>query len=104
MYLTFLHEQKILTTQPALQTKGQMIMNNHLVLINGKLQDILCHPLKAGLRPGPQTLDETIAQKMGLKEKAEPKRNKNSIPKQTGLLEKEPPKILIQKQSSGGVL
>ena len=71
MNLAFFREQKNTNnTQPALQTKVQIIINNHLVLINGKLHDILRHPLKTRLRPGPQAHDKTNPTKNGSQRKS----------------------------------
>ena len=77
-----------------------IIRSNHLVLINGKLQDIIWHPLKTSDQD-PKPLTMRTPEKMGLEKpkrrKEEPKRNKNYIPKKIQLLEKKASKDLISK-------
>ena len=46
-----------------------IITSNHLVLMNGKLQDIIWHPVNTGLIPGTQTIDKTNPTKNGLQRK-----------------------------------
>ena len=81
MNLAFFREQKNTNnTQPALQTKVQIIINNNLVLINGKLQDILRHPLKTRLRPGPQTHNKANPTKNGSQRESETHKEKKLHP------------------------
>ena len=69
--------------------------NKPLVLMNGKLQDVIWRPVNTRLRPGPQTPDKTNPRKNGVQRKRGTQKVKKLMSKIVGLLEKKPTKILI---------
>ena len=62
--------------------------NKSLVLMNGKLQDVIWRPVNTRLRPVSHTPDKTNPTKNSSQRKRITQKEKNSMSKKVGLLEK----------------